>query len=630
MLQLLWLIPALPMAGFIVLAAAGSRRPRKIVSLLAVGPTIASCAIASAAGRAFILSQPQDGAYHEKLWTWFAFSNYQVGYGLYLDSLSVVMTIVVTFVASLIFLYSVRFMGEDEGYSRFFAYMNLFVASMLLLVLADNLLMLYLGWEGVGLCSYLLIGFWYKERENCRAAMKAFIVTRIGDTLMVIGLFMLIIRYGILDIQGVMSQISQSPKGTAFLTVVSLFFLSGAVGKSAQLPLQVWLPDAMAGPTPVSALIHAATMVTAGVYLIARTHVLFSMAPAVMLVVAFIGAATLLLAGFSAFVQKDIKRILAYSTISQIGYMFLALGAGAWAAAIYHFVTHALFKSALFLGAGVLIMALNGEHDIFKMGGLKKKFPGTFRAFTAASLTLAAIPPLTLTFNSKDLILNTVRTSTITQNAGFWIAGNVGAFLTAMYAFRLLYVVFFGEMKTNPDRKPTAIMIVPLGILAFLASISGLPELLTELFKIPSLYEFLQGALPQTYVSMSLPVEAWVMQIFYAGIPVVGFILTYVLYANNHKLARAFSNTSAGYILGGLLRAGFGFDLVYDRVIVRPYILLARVNRNDVMDWITKLNVYVFRGGNAAFSRIENGNLRWYAGCIGIGTVVLLGILILI
>ncbi len=630
MLDFIWIIPALPLAAFIALAMASTVLGRRAISAIAVGPMFASCAAALLAAATFISSHPNGGSYSQILWTWFTISKYHVTSGVYVDPLSVVMTAVITFVASLIFLYSVRYMGEDDGYARFFAYMNLFAASMLILVLADNLLLLYLGWEGVGLCSYLLIGFWYKEPENCRAAIKAFVVTRTGDMLLLIALFMLFARYGSLDIATVMTEASRSPKGTVFLTIASLFVLSGAVGKSAQLPLQVWLPDAMAGPTPVSALIHAATMVTAGVYLIARTHLLFAAAPAAMQAVAFIGAATLLIAGFSAFVQKDIKRVLAYSTISQMGYMFLALGCGAWAAAIYHFLTHALFKSALFLGAGVLITAFNGEHDIFKMGGLRRVFPNTFRAFMAATLTLAAIPPLTITFNSKDVILNAVRTSTISWSFGFWVAGNVGAFMTAAYAFRLFYVVFFGEMKTRPEKKPAAIMLVPLGILAFLAAVAGLPDLLSTLFNVPSLYEYLQTALPQNHVTLPLPIEAWIMQIFYAAISLVAFAFTYFFYAQSAKRATAVVKTSVGYALRAWLFAGLGFDWLYYNLIVYPYVGLMQLNKRDVMDWLTKGNVYVFRGSNFVLSRIENGNLRWYVGGIGIGAMILLAIVILL
>ena len=627
MSHILWLIPFLPLAGFLILALAGNRIRHGIVSLIAVVPTIISCVIACILALSFIISRPESQTYTQTIGTWLDSYGLNINYGFYYDALSLVMTVVITFVASMILLYSVRYMQDDEGYRRFFTYMNLFVASMLILILADNFLWLYLGWEGVGLCSYLLIGFWYKEPENCRAAMKAFIVTRIGDTLLIIGLFMFVVKFGTLAIQPVMNQVSELPKGSLFCTLTALFLLSGAVGKSAQLPLQTWLPDAMAGPTPVSALIHAATMVTAGVYLIARTNALFSTVPSVMHVVAYIGAATMLLAGFSAFVQKDIKKVLAYSTISQIGYMFLALGAGAWAAAIYHFLTHAFFKSALFLGAGVMLHVLNDEHNIFKMGGMKKQLPKTFRAFMMASLTLAALPPLTITFNSKDLILNTVRASTV-AGYGFWLAGVAGAFLTAAYAFRLFYVVFFGEMKTRPTKKPTAIMFIPLTILAFLAAISGIPHLLTSVFHTPSLYEFLQTALPENYVSMSLPFPAWTMQIFYAAISLLAFGFTYIFYMQNYKLAKWFGGTLIGYSLKLYLFAGFGFDWLYNLILVRPYICIIRLNKNDVLDWITKINIIVFRGWNRLLSDMQNGNLRWYLGGIGIGAIVIVGIVI--
>ena len=309
------------------------------------------------------------------------------------------MILVVTFVGFWIHLYSAEFMRHDEGYSRFFAYMNLFVASMLTLLLADNLLLLYLGWEGVGLCSYLLIGFWYRDPANGAAARKAFIVTRVGDTAMLLGLFLLFTSLGTLQIQDLMHRASEQwAVGSALAVAAALLLLGGAVGKSAQLPLQVWLPDAMAGPTPTSALIHAATMVTAGVYLIARTHVLFALAPAAQFAVAVVGAATLVLAGCSALTQHDIKRVLAYSTVSQIGYMFLALGVGAWSAAIFHFVTHAFFKALLFLAAGVIIEALHDEHSIFRMGGLRKELPVAFWTFLIGGCSLAGLPFITAGF----------------------------------------------------------------------------------------------------------------------------------------------------------------------------------------------------------------------------------------
>jgi NADH-quinone oxidoreductase subunit L len=363
MLQVLWLIPALPLAGFISLVLVGPRISRAGVALIGVGAVGLSALVAVLVAATFIGSPPPGHAYMQTLWRWMAVAGFTPRVALYLDALSLVMALVVTVVGFLIHLYASEFMlEEEEGYSRFFAYMNLFVASMLVLVLADNLLLLYLGWEGVGLCSYLLIGFWYRDPANGYAAQKAFIVTRIGDTAMAIGLFLLVLTLGTLDIQEVMRRASQQwPVGTWLAVVSAALLLGGALGKSAQLPLQTWLPDAMAGPTPVSALIHAATMVTAGVYLIARTHVLFLLAPPVLTAVTVIGAVTLLVAGCSALTQRDIKRVLAYSTVSQIGYMFLALGLGAWSAAMFHFMTHAFFKALLFLAAGAVTLSLHHE-----------------------------------------------------------------------------------------------------------------------------------------------------------------------------------------------------------------------------------------------------------------------------
>ncbi len=416
MLNLLWLIPTLPFAGFVLLALAGRRLGRNAVAAIGVGSVTLSALVTGIVAMGFLQHPPPAQRYTQTLWTWMDVNGFAPAIAFHLDALSLVMVLVVTFVGAIIHLYSVEFMREEEGYSRFFAYMNLFVGSMLVLLLADNLVLLYVGWEGVGLCSYLLIGFWYKDPANGRAARKAFIVTRIGDTAFAVGLFLLFTHLGTLHIQELMRNAAQQwPVGSSLAIAASALLLGGAVGKSAQIPLQTWLPDAMAGPTPVSALIHAATMVTAGVYLIARMHGLFLLAPPVMFAVAVVGAVTLLLAGFSAVTQRDIKRVLAYSTISQIGYMFLALGVGAFSAAIFHFLSHAFFKALLFLAAGAIIYSLHHEHDLFKMGGLRKLLPVTFWVFMIGALALAGLPP-TGGFASKGLILSETWTSPAGQS----------------------------------------------------------------------------------------------------------------------------------------------------------------------------------------------------------------------
>src|SRR6187431_57187 len=430
MKELLWTIPALPFLGAFLLVTIGTKLSRLIVSIIGAGSIGLSALITIFIGLNFISSSTD--SFHQVLWKWIDVAGLNPSFAFHLDALSLVFIFVITFVGFLIHLYSIEFMADDKGFSRFFAFLNLFVCSMLILVLADNLVLMYLGWEGVGLCSYLLIGFWYEEKKNGDAARKAFIVTRVGDTAMAIGLFMLFDAFGTLTIQDILTQAPQVwTAGSQTATIIAFLLLGGAVGKSAQLPLQTWLPDAMAGPSPVSALIHAATMVTAGVYLIARTHIIFELAPVAQLTVGIVGALTLLLAGFSAITQFDLKRVLAYSTISQIGYMFLALGVGAWSAAIFHFMIHAFFKALLFLGAGTIIALLHHEHNIFRMGGLRRSMPVVFWTFLIGAASLAAIPLITAGFYSKDQILWLALASK-QGNGWLFTAALLGAFVTAI------------------------------------------------------------------------------------------------------------------------------------------------------------------------------------------------------
>src|ERR1051326_8607966 len=476
MLELLWLVPAIPFASALVLAIFGPRFSRKSVAAVGTGAVAASSAISLVIAAAFVTNPPSGNVFTQMLWTWIDVADFHPQIALYLDALSLTMTVVVAFVSFLLHLYSTGFMRGDEGYSRFFAYMNLFLASMVTLLLADNLLLLYLGWEGVGLCSYLLIGFWYRDSVNGRAARKAFIVTRIGDTAMAVGLFLIFDSLHTLRIQDLMQQApAQWLPGSMAAIAAAALLLGGAVGKSGQLPLQTWLPDAMAGPTPTSALIHAATMVTAGVYLIARLHILFELAPPVQFIVAVIGSATLLLAGFSALAQRDIKRMLAYSTISQVGYMFLALGVGAWTAAIFHFMTHAFFKALLFLAAGVVIQALHHEHDMFRMGGLRRELPLAFWTFIAGGSALAGLPLITSGAYSKDLILWNAWSSP-SGSPLLWIAGIAGVVLTSLYTFRVIFLVFFGPAQTEVSHRPGLAMTLPVWILAVLSVAGGFVE----------------------------------------------------------------------------------------------------------------------------------------------------------
>ncbi len=631
MLKVLWLVPALPFAGFLILALIGPRISRRWAAVVGVGSVGLSAAITLAIAGTFIAAPPPDHAFAQTLWTWINVAGFTPAIGLRLDSLSMIMILVITFVGFLIHLYSSEFMAEEEGYSRYFAYMNLFVGSMLTLVLADNLLLLYLGWEGVGLCSYLLIGFWYKDPENGRAARKAFVVTRVGDAAFAIGLFLLFAHLGTLQIQDLMQRAeAQWAVGSALPIAASALLLGGAVGKSAQLPLQTWLPDAMAGPSPVSALIHAATMVTAGVYLIARTHVLFTLAPAVMVAVAVVGALTLLLSGFSGLTQWDIKRVLAYSTISQIGYMFLALGVGAWSAAIFHFMMHGFFKALLFLGAGVVIIKLEHEHSIFKMGGLRKELPVTFWAFLAGSLSLSAFPLISAGFYSKDLILYDAWASA-SGSPWLWAAGLVGALLTSLYTFRMVFIAWFGEpqplvRESSPIPQPGLRITIPLVVLGVLSVVGGFIEIPEILGNKPFLTDFLHTTLPPVnLVRGGLNTEA-VLEGISATVSVVGILLAYWLFRRNPRLVGNVVRTSWGAMVHRFWFVGWGFDWVYDRVLVRPYSWLAAVNKRDVVDLFFEAIAWLTRAFHRLLSLTQTGRVRWYAAGVAIGAVVVIAL----
>jgi NADH-quinone oxidoreductase subunit L len=630
MLHFLWLIPALPLAGFVLLALAGARLSRATIAGIGAGSVGVSAVIAILVGAAFIAAPPPGNSYSQVLWQWINVPGFTPAFGFYLDPLSLVMALVVTFVAFWIHLYSTEFMIDDEGYSRFFAYMNLFVASMLILVLGSNLLLLYLGWEGVGLCSYLLIGFWYRDPANGAAAQKAFIVTRIGDTAMAIGLFLLMSNLGTLDIQALMHRAAQSwPVGSALPIAASALLLGGALGKSAQLPLQTWLPDAMAGPTPVSALIHAATMVTAGVYLIARTHVLFALAPPVQAAVAAIGAATLLVAGASALVQRDIKRVLAYSTISQIGYMFLALGVGAWSAAIFHFMTHAFFKSLLFLGAGAIIMSLHHEHDIYRMGGLRRKLPVTFWTFLIASAALAGFPLVTAGFYSKDLILWHAWSST-KGSPWLWAAGLTGAFLTGIYIFRVVFVAFYGEEHGHLEKSPGLRVHVPLVVLAVFAAAAGFVQIPGFLGGRPWFTDFLQTALPPPVEARGAAGSEMSFEIIAGIVALIAIYLAYLLFLRSRSLVERMSMAATGKPAARFLCSGWGFDRLYDRVLVRPFLWFCRFTRDDFIDSIYDGIALLGRLCHLGLSSTETGRVRWYAAGIIFGSVVLVAIAVLL
>src|SRR6201996_3967368 len=446
----LWLLPLVPFAGFLVNGLIGRKMPKAFVTGIALIATLIP--FLQVANIWFHFSSLQL-PYVENLGTWIWTGAFHADFALQLDQLTMIMLLVVTGVGFLIHIYSAGYMAHEEGYWRFFAYLNLFMFFMLTLVLAENFLLMFVGWEGVGLASYLLIGFYFLKDSAARAGIKAFVVNRIGDFGFLIALFLLIAHFGTLSYHEIFPRIAAHPEWQGgILTAIALFLVLGATGKSAQIPLYVWLPDAMEGPTPVSALIHAATMVTAGVYMVARTHPIFDRSPFALTTVAVIGAATALFAATIGLMQTDIKRVLAYSTVSQLGYMFLACGVASYSSAIFHVVTHAFFKALLFLAAGSVIHALGGEQDMRVMGGLRKKIPVTFWTMTAGVIAISGLPPFA-GFFSKDEILYQ---AFLSPNGGkiLWFVGLFTAFLTSFYMFRLWYLTFFGESRAHESVDP--------------------------------------------------------------------------------------------------------------------------------------------------------------------------------
>jgi NADH-quinone oxidoreductase subunit L len=658
MLSLLWLIPALPLAGYLGLVILGNRLSRRQTAWIGTGSVGAAALVTGLVALEFIPQLSHRASYRQVLWTWMDTAGLTAEVAWHLDALSLLMLLVVTGIGFLIHLYSTEYMadsgqagvpapagrageigqwgvpappgraGENEGYRRFFAYMNLFVAAMATLVLADNLLLFYVGWEGVGLCSYLLIGFWYRDPENGAAARKAFIVTRIGDTGLAIGLFLIFSYLGTLSMQEVSLRASDTwPVGSTLATTVAALLLIGALGKSAQLPLHVWLPDAMAGPTPVSALIHAATMVTAGVYLIARMHGLFALAPSVQSAVAVIGVLTLLLAAVNAFMQRDIKRVLAYSTISQIGYMFLALGVGAWSAAMFHFLTHACFKALLFLAAGSVILSLHHEQDMLRMGGLRQSLPLTFWTFLIGAAALSGVPFITSGFYSKDWILWSAWSSP-SGHHWLWIGGVIGALLTGLYSFRMVFLVFFGEQRTKPGPEAGPAVSIPLILLALLAVTVGFLELPRTLGDLPLFSHYLAHTLPNqvSVPEMDVADEART-QVTAGFMSLLGIGLAFSSFFPRTSRAGGSALPSWHENVAALWQREWGFDHMYDRLFVRPWLSFTSTT-GDAIDRAYQGFVDAISATHEHVARTQTGLVRWYAATMAIGALVLLGLFI--
>jgi len=620
----LWLIPLLPFAGFLLNGILGARLPKWLVTLIGLAAPLISFGVVLNAARSFFGMGPALASlpYVETCpFPWISIGTLHVDFSFVLDQLSLVMLMVVTGVGFLIHIYSVGYMGNDKGYARYFSYLNLFLFFMTLLVLSGNILLMFVGWEGVGLASYLLIGFWYQKDSAANAGKKAFIVNRIGDFGFLIGIFMLIGNFGTLTFSDIAAKLAANPAWQGgILTVIALCLLVGATGKSAQLPLYVWLPDAMEGPTPVSALIHAATMVTAGVYMIARTHVLFDHSPFALGAVAIGGAATAIFAATIGLVQNDIKRVLAYSTISQLGYMFLGCGVAAYSAAIFHLMTHAFFKALLFLAAGSVIHAVGGEQDLRKMGGLRKHLPVTFWTMTMAVFAIAGFPPLA-GFFSKDAILY----SAFLQGSGgmlLWFVGLVTALLTSLYMFRLWYMTFMGESRNSevhPHESPWS-MLGPLVILALL-SIGG------GWIGIERFSEFLTPATGARLAESATPHLEFYLTAAAVAVALLGWLIAYRFYGQKTNRPAELVHAVPGAYK--LLANKYYVDEIYGATIVKPLLGFSKFVLGWVIDvgilggiaWLLS-GVALFTG--AVLQRWQSGNLRSYAAWLALGAAAVL------
>jgi NADH-quinone oxidoreductase subunit L len=620
----LWLIPLLPFAGFLLNGILGGRLPKWLVTAVALlTPLAAFCMVLQISLGLF--ANPIAIAHLPFVETcslpWINAGLLHVNFSFVLDQLSLVMLLVVTGVGFLIHVYSVGYMGDDKGYARYFSYLNLFLFFMTVLVLAGNALVMFIGWEGVGLASYLLIGFWFQKKSAADAGKKAFIVNRIGDFGFLIGMFLLIANFGTLTFTDIAAKLGQDPGWNGgVVTVIALCLMLGATGKSAQLPLYIWLPDAMEGPTPVSALIHAATMVTAGVYMVARTHVLFDHSPFALSVVAIIGAATAIFAATIALVQNDIKRVLAYSTISQLGYMFLGCGVAAYSAAIFHLMTHAFFKALLFMAAGSVIHAIGGEQDLRKMGGLRKKLPVTFWTMTAAVLAIAGFFPFA-GFFSKDAILYAAFLQG-TNGKILWFVGVMTALLTSFYMFRLWYLTFMGESRSpevHPHESPWS-MRGPLIILALLSIGGGWIGM-----------ERFGSFLAPSVGARVTEGGSWQLEIILSIVAVLvaleGWLIADKLY--RRKPARPAQWAAA--LPGGykLLAGKYFVDEFYGAVVVKPLLGFSKV----VLEWVVDFGILGgaawLLGGIATFAgailqRWQSGNLRSYAAWLAAGAAAVL------
>jgi NADH-quinone oxidoreductase subunit L len=656
MANYIWLIPAFPAVGFLINAFFGRRIPKALVSWIACLALFASFTVSALVFVEFLGLPGEARVFEKDIFDWIVSGEFAAKVGFRIDALSIIMCLVVTGVGFLIHVYSAGYMHDDEGFARYFTYLNLFVFMMLILVTANNILLMFVGWEGVGLCSYLLIGFWYKKDSASNAGKKAFIVNRIGDFGFLLGIFLLVTALGS---QGVWTlnyaelQKNAHLLGGTTVFLITLFFFVGATGKSAQLPLYVWLPDAMEGPTPVSSLIHAATMVTAGVYMIARLNFFFVMAPTTMFIVMLVGLLTALFAATIGCAQYDIKRVLAYSTVSQLGYMFVGVGAGAYAAGIFHLMTHAFFKGLLFLGAGSVMHAMSGELDMRKMGGLRKKIPITYWTFFIACLAIAGVPGLSGFFSKDEILWKAFANSG--GNLIYWVLGAITAGLTAFYMFRLLFQTFHGECRAPEEVKhhiheSPKVMTIPLMILAVLSVVGGyvgIPHILGGHNQIERWLEPVFGAEREaaghainlvgsahasaTGAEVHASSAEGILMVAAIIIALIGISVAYYLYIKRPDLPRIF----VAYYpeIFRTLYNKYYVDELYHAIFVRGLFSLGRFCKGIVdeifIDGTINGVAYLIGGIGGVIRRIQAGYVQAYAFGMVTGAIVVLGYLII-
>jgi NADH-quinone oxidoreductase subunit L len=631
MVASLSLIPLLPLLGFLIIALNVKKLSKGAAAFIACGAMLISFGVAVYV-LLTVIGIRMDGlevSQTVELFRWINAGGFSANFSFYLDPLSSLMITIVTGVGFLIHVYSVGYMHDDEGSNRFFSYLNLFVFFMLLLIMGSNYLLMFVGWEGVGLCSYLLIGFWFKNQNYTSAANKAFIMNRIGDLGLILGVILIFVQFGSIDYQTVFAKAGSFEMGSTSITLITILLFIGAMGKSAQIPLYTWLPDAMAGPTPVSALIHAATMVTAGIYMVARNNLLYTLSPVSMELVLVIGLATALFAATIALKQNDIKKVLAYSTVSQLGLMFVALGVGAYSSGIFHMATHAFFKALLFLGAGSVIHAMGGEQDIRKMGGLKKYLPVTYATFFIGVLAISGIPPFAGFFSKDEILAHAFEANKIA-----WAIALLASLLTAFYMFRLFFLTFFGKTRASEEtihhvhESPTS-MTLPLIVLAVLSVVGGFTGVPEALMGANRLHEFLAPVFePSTKLLEAAPLEhttEYALMGTVIGLTLVMITIAWIMYAKNNTVPVAEGKESG---VQKLVYNKYYIDELYNAIIVKPLYWLSDkleifIERSGI-DRIVNAFGDVVIGGSKVTRLLQTGNIGFYIFVMVISIIVLL------